>query len=308
MERGLIDIRSSNYPLYGDMSERFMSVLEHFTPEVEIYSIDEAFLRFTGFPVSDWTQKGREIKEQVGRWTGLPIGVGISTTKVLAKLANYAAKHYPATGGVVDLTSPDRQKRLMQITPIEEVWGIGRKLSQRLKDQGITKAIDLANLEPSQVCKQYSVTEDRLVRELRGESCLPWNEETDGNKHTIMCSRSFGLPVSTEHEIHEAVATYVSRACEKMRRQGKTASKAQLFIRTDPFRNDAGQYHGSLVLEIPVASASTQIWLHEASRGLKRIFRSGYLYRKAGFVLLDIGREDVGVCQHSCRLNSRSLT
>ena len=158
MERGLIDIRSSNYPLYGDMSERFMSVLEQFTPEVEVYSIDEAFLRFDGFSIPDWEKQGLEIKQRVGQWTGLPIGVGISTTKTLAKLANYAAKHYPATGGVVDLTDSGRQKRLMAITPVEEVWGIGRRLSKRLKEQGIHTALELANLEPSQVRKQYSIT------------------------------------------------------------------------------------------------------------------------------------------------------
>ncbi|MTI12510.1 Y-family DNA polymerase [Sansalvadorimonas verongulae] len=291
MEQGQIAIRSSNYPLYGDMSERFMSVLEGFTPEVEVYSIDEAFLRFTGFPVENWEAQGRAIQQKVGRWTGLPIGVGISTTKVLAKLANYAAKHYPATGGVVDLTDPERQKRLMAITPVDELWGIGRRLAPRLKEQGILTVRDFANLEPSQAKRQYSVTEERLVRELRGENCLPWDEEQDGNKHTIMCSRSFGLPVSSEKEVWEALATYVSRACEKMRRQGKAAAKAQLFLRTDPFRKDDGQYHGSLVLQIPQASASTSIWLRETHKGLKRIFREGYQYRKAGFVLLDIGSQ-----------------
>ena len=288
MERGLIQIRSSNYPLYGDMSERFFSVLEQFTPEVEIYSIDEAFLRFDGFSVSDWTDQGQQIRARVRRWTGLPIGVGIATTKTLAKLANYAAKHYPATNGVVDLTNPARQRRLMALTPVTEVWGIGRRLAQRLNNMQVLSALNLAELDPSFVRRKFSVVEERLVRELRGESCLPWDEQSDGNKHTIMCSRSFGYPVSTKREVGQALATFVSRGCEKMRQQGKTASKAQVFVRTDPFRQQEEQYQGSVIIGLPMPTASTQCWLEQARKGLAQIFRQGYSYRKAGFVLLDI--------------------
>lgn len=288
MERRLINIRSSNYPLYGDMSERFLSVLEQFTPEVEIYSIDEAFLRFDGFSITDWTELGQQIRARVRGWTGLPIGVGIATTKTLAKLANYAAKQYPATQGVVDLTNQARQRRLMALTPVSEVWGIGRRLARRLNDMQILSALDLAELEPAFVRRKFSVVEERLVRELRGESCRPWDEQSDGNKHTIMCSRSFGYPVSSKAEVGQAVAAFVSRACEKLRQQGKTASKAQLFIRTDPFRQQEGQYQGSIIIGLPIPTASTQSWLEQARNGLTQIFRQGYSYRKAGFLLLDI--------------------
>ncbi len=140
VEQGKIVLRSSNYSLYGDMSSRFMSVLEQFSPDVEIYSIDEAFVNLDGFAANQLEIIGKDIKQRVQQWTGLPIGVGISTTKTLAKLANYAAKKYRLTGGVVDLTSPVRQQKLMEITPVQEVWGVGRKISQRLKEQGINTA------------------------------------------------------------------------------------------------------------------------------------------------------------------------
>ncbi|WP_281647608.1 Y-family DNA polymerase [Parendozoicomonas sp. Alg238-R29] len=288
VKRGDIMIRSSNYPLYGDMSERFMAVLETFSPDVEVYSIDEAFLRFDGFSVPDWHIRGQQIQSKVGRWTGLPIGVGIATTKVLSKLANYAAKRYRATGGVVDLTSPERQKKLMAITPVEEVWGVGRQLAKKMKAQGIDTAFDLAQREPTSIQKQFSIVEARLVKELRGESCLPWEEQTDGNKHTIMCSRSFGRPVTAKHNIQEAVATYVARACEKLRAQGKASAKAQLFLRTSPFRDQDQQYSVNLNLALPWPTDSSQAWQHIARKGLDSIFREGYLYQKAGFLLLDI--------------------
>ncbi|MCL6268819.1 Y-family DNA polymerase [Sansalvadorimonas sp. 2012CJ34-2] len=283
-----IYIRSSNYPLYGDMSDRFMTVLGSFTPDVEVYSIDEAFLRFDGFSIADWAEHGKLIQQRVGQWTGLPIGVGLSTTKVLAKLANYAAKRYPATGGVVDLTSVARQKKLMEITPVGEVWGIGRRLRLRLEEKGIRCALDLANQEPSRIRKQFSIAEERLVKELRGESCLPWEEGSVGNKHTIMCSRSFGEPVRSKKEVQAAVATYASRACEKMRLQNKKASQAMLFIRTNPFEEKSEQYYGNLILSLPQASDSTQAWLKKVREGVNRIFREGYAYRKAGFVFLNI--------------------
>ncbi len=288
LEQGIIAIRSSNYPLYGDMSARFISVLEQFTPEVEVYSIDEAFLRFDGFAVPHWDDKGREIQQQVKRWTGLPIGVGIATTKTLAKLANYAAKHYSATSGVVDLTQPERQRRLMALTPIDEIWGIGRRLAQRLKHQGTLSALDLANREPAQIRRQFSVTEERLVRELRGESCLPWQEQTTTNKYTIMCSRSFGQPVSSLREIKAAVATFVSRACEKLRQQGKVASKAQLFIRTSPYYQQNAPYQNAIIVELVMPSASTQAWLAAASQGLEQLYQERMVYHKAGFILLDL--------------------
>ncbi len=296
MHRGEIIIRSSNYPLYGDMSARFMAVLETFSPEVEVYSIDEAFLRFEGFQTSDWHKQGQAIQHKVGQWTGLPIGVGLATTKVLAKLANYAAKHYSATGGVVDLTSESRQKKLMAITPVGEIWGIGRRLKKRLQEEGLETVLDFANLSPKRVRQRYSITEEKLVRELRGESCLEWESEPALNKDTIMCSRSFGQTVTTERELHEAMATYVSRACEKLRAQNKQAQRAMVFIRSDPFRDDTAQYDASRQIDLPWPSHSTRTWLAQAQRSLTAMYREGIGYKKAGFVLMGI--HDQSLCQH----------
>ena len=211
VERGEVILRSSNYALYGDMSSRFMSVLEQFSPVVEVYSIDEAFVDLSGFETSKLEAIGFRMKQRVQQWTGLPIGVGIASTKTLAKLANYAAKKYKATGGVVDLTSPVRQRKLMAITPVGEVWGVGRKIAQKLKEQGINTAGQLAVQEPKWFRKKFSVVLERTVRELQGENCIESDDAQGINKHQIICSRSFGHIVTLLSELHSALASFISR-------------------------------------------------------------------------------------------------
>ncbi len=287
LEQGVIDLRSSNYALYGDMSSRFMTVLEQFSPKVEVYSIDEAFVDLAGFPAAQLQGIGVDIKNRVQQWTGLPIGVGISTTKTLAKLANYAAKHYPATGGVVDLTDPVRQRRLMDITPVQEVWGVGSRIAKRLEQQGIRTAGALSRCKPAWIRKTFSIVLERTVCELQGESCIPWEEETTGNKHQIICSRSFGQAVTAFDDLHAALVSFASRACEKLRAQGKFAREAMILIRTDPFR-DAPQYNANLTLSLPEPTCDTRRWLQLIRPGLEKIYREGFGYRKAGFMLVDL--------------------
>ncbi|MGI9275674.1 MAG: Y-family DNA polymerase [Endozoicomonas sp.] len=287
VEQGAIVLKSSNYTLYGDMSSRFMSVLEQFSPDVEVYSIDEAFVDLSGFPPEHLELIGQTIKERVRQWTGLPIGVGISTNKTLAKLANYASKTYPATGGVVDLTDPARQQRLMNITPVDEVWGVGRRISKRLEIQGIHTAGDLARCRPGWIRKHYSVVLERTVCELQGERCIPWEEEQTGNKHQIICSRSFGQRVTDRHELHSALSSFVSRACEKLRSQQKFAREASLFIRTDPFKENP-QYCQSIRLAVPNPTNDTRPWLQQIEPALEAIYREGYEYKKAGFMLMEL--------------------
>ena len=292
VERGDIILKSSNYTLYGDMSSRFMSVLEQFSPKLEVYSIDEAFVDLAGFPSEQLESIGREMKHRVRQWTGLPICVGISTTKTLSKLANYAAKKYLATGGVVDLTSQKRQLRLMQITPVGEVWGVGRRIGQRLESYGIRTAAQLAASKRSWIKKQFSIVLERTVCELQGESCIPWEEETTGNKHQIMCSRSFGKRVTTKHELHSALASFASRACEKLRAQQQFAREAIIFIRTDPFQESTPQNSQSLKLVVPSPTDDTRPWLQNLGPALDAIYREGYEYKKAGFALMDLCRCD----------------
>lgn len=289
--RGEIILKSSNYTLYGDMSSRFMSVLEHFSPDLEVYSIDEAFVDLSGHPVCQLESIGRAMQKKVRRWTGLPIGVGISTTKTLAKLANYAAKHYPATYGVVDLTQSSRQQRLMEITPVGEVWGVGRRIGARLEAMGIHTAAQLAASNRGWIKRQFSVVLERTVCELQGESCIPWEAESQGNKHQIMCSRSFGHRVNTKEALHGALASFISRACEKLRAQNQFAREAMLFVRTDPFQQNQPQTSRTIKLQVPSPTSDTRAWLHQLGNALEVIYQPGYEYKKAGFALLELSHD-----------------
>jgi|TARA_B100001057_G_scaffold263350_1_gene263562 DNA polymerase V len=208
---------SSNYTLYGDMSQRVMTTLENLAPKVDVYSIDEAFLDLTGIDrVVSFEEFGRDVKNTVYQDIGLPVCVGIAPTRTLAKLANYAARKYTATGGVVDLTNPAQQRRLMARVPVEEVWGVGRKLSARLQALGIVTALQLADTHQATLRKQFSVVLERTAQELNGIPCVPW-EDVPAPKKQIMCSRSFGRPLQKLSDLEEAVAHFATRAAGKLR-------------------------------------------------------------------------------------------
>ena len=294
VERGEIILKSSNYALYGDMSSRFMTVLEQFSPRLEIYSIDEAFVDLTGFATTQAQVIGQEMKQRVQRWTGLPIGVGISTTKTLAKLANYAAKRYPATKGVVDLTNPVRQRRLMEITPVGEVWGVGRRIEERLAAAGIHSAAQLADASRAWVKKNFSIVLERTACELQGESCLPWEEESPGNKHQVMCSRSFGNRVTTADQLHSALVTFISRGCEKLREQQQFAKEAIIFIRTDPFKKHqcrSSHRHSankSIRIAAPAPTNDCRLWLQQLPLMVEALFQEGCEYKKAGVMFMEL--------------------
>lgn len=210
---------SSNYELYADMSHRVMTTLEELTPRVEIYSIDEAFCDLTGVSnCYNLDAFGREIRRTVLQHTHLTVGVGIAPTKTLAKLANFAAKKWQRqTGGVVDLSGVERQRKLMAALPVEEVWGVGRRLSKKLSAMGIHTVLDLANTPTDLIRKHFSVVLERTVRELRGESCLGF-EEFAPHKQEIICSRSFGERISDYEAMRQAICSYAARASEKLRR------------------------------------------------------------------------------------------
>ena len=290
VEQGVIVLKSSNYTLYGDMSARFMSVLEQFSPKVDIYSIDEAFVDLSGFPDDKLETIGIEMQQRVQQWTGLPIGVGIAPTRTLAKLANYAAKKYQATGGVVDLTSSVRQQRLMAITPIQEVWGVGSRIAHKLISHGIDTAGKLAIADPKWIRRQFSIVLERTVRELCGEACIHEEESAGKNKHQIICSRSFGHRVTERHELHAALASFITRACEKLRSQNQYAREAMIFIRTDPFR-DTPQYEQSIKLAAAAPTNDTRPWLLQLNSALNTIYSEGYEYKKAGFMLLELSSD-----------------
>lgn len=278
---------SSNYALYSDISSRVMRVLEMLAPAVEIYSIDEAFLDLTGVArVMELTAFGQQVRATVEKWVGITVGVGIGPTKTLAKLANYAAKKWPATGGVVDLTARERQRKLMAITPVEEVWGIGRKLTKHLGAQGITTALDLARLPPKLARKQYSVVLERTIMELNGIACIPW-EEVPATKKQIICSRSFGDRVTEFQQMREAVCQYAARAAEKLRGEKQYCRLVEVFIRTSPFAENEPRYSNHASVELALPSADSRDIVAAATRGLEAIWRPERRYQKAGVMLCD---------------------
>lgn len=311
MQRHGILAFSSNYALYADLSSRVMRTLEEMAPRVEVYSIDEAFLDLTGIESAISLVKfGQQVRERIGHWIGITVCVGIAPTKTLAKLANHAAKKYLATQGVVDLTNPDRQRRLLALVSVDDVWGVGRRLSKRLNALGITTALDLANASPRAIRDQFSVVLERTVRELNGKSCIEL-EEIPPTKKQIVCSRSFGAKVTQFELLREAVCEYATRATEKLRKEQQQAKVMTVFIRTSPFKDNEPQYSNSASGELLIPSCDTRDFIELASHLLKRIWKDGFRYAKAGVMLSDFN--DPGMFQPglfddvSTRSNSQQL-
>jgi DNA polymerase V len=311
MQRHGILAFSSNYALYADLSSRVMRTLEEMAPRVEVYSIDEAFLDLTGIESAiSLVEFGQQVRERIGHWIGITVCVGIAPTKTLAKLANHAAKKYPATQGVVDLTNPDRQRRLLALVPVDDVWGVGKRLSKRLNALGITTALDLANASPRAIRDQFSVVLERTVRELNGESCIEL-EEIPPTKKQIVCSRSFGVKVTQFELLREAIYEYATRATEKLRKEQQQAKVMTVFIRTSPFKDNEPQYSNSASGELLIPSCDTRDFIELANHLLKRIWKDGFRYAKAGVMLSDF--YDPGMFQPglfddvSTRSNSQQL-
>lgn len=311
MQRHGILAFSSNYALYADLSSRVMRTLEEMAPRVEVYSIDEAFLDLTGIESAiSLVEFGQQVRERIGHWIGITVCVGIAPTKTLAKLANHAAKKYPATQGVVDLTNPERQRRLLALVPVDDVWSVGRRLSKRLNALGITTALDLANASPRAIRDQFSVVLERTVRELNGESCIEL-EEIPPTKKQIVCSRSFGAKVTQFELLREAVCEYATRATEKLRKEQQQAKVMTVFIRTSPFKDNEPQYSNSASGELLIPSCDTRDFIELANHLLKRIWKDGFRYAKAGVMLSDF--YDPGMFQPglfddvSTRANSQQL-
>lgn len=279
---------SSNYELYADMSLRVMTTLEEITPRVEIYSIDEAFCDLTG--VSNCLNLeafGREIRHTVEKRTHLTVGVGIAPTKTLAKLANFAAKKWQRhTGGVLDLSSIERQRKLMAALPVEEVWGVGRRLSKRLDAMGIKTVLDLADTHTAVIRKHFSVVLERTVRELRGESCLGF-EEFVPDKQEIMCSRSFGERISDYESMRQAICSYAARAAEKLRAEHQYCRFISAFVKTSPFALNEPYYGNSASVKLLTPTEDSRDIINAATRCLDAIWKEGLRYQKAGVMLGD---------------------
>jgi len=293
LRRERVYVYSSNYALYGDMSARVVAVLKRFTPYLEVYSIDESFLDLTGF--ADPAAHGRAVKDAVHRWTGLPVSVGTGATKTLAKIANRTAKKDPGLGGVFVMPpDPGDNDALLAALPADAVWGIGRRLAQRLGKLGVVTALDLKRAEPKFIRSRLGVVVERTVLELRGIPCLDL-ELTQPDHKGIMVARGFGRRITKYRHIAEAVATYVSRAAEKLRRQDLAANTLTVSLRTSPFDTQRQRYANAASLTFPEATFDTPAMIAAAGQCLKRIYRPGLAYQKAG-VFLD-GLEKVGAMQ-----------
>ncbi|HHB7428086.1 TPA: Y-family DNA polymerase [Klebsiella pneumoniae] len=284
---------SSNYELYADMSNRVMTTLEEMCPRVEIYSIDEAFCDLTGVRNCRVLEEfGRELKDTVYRNTRLPVGVGIAQTKTLAKLANHAAKTWKATGGVVDLSNVERQRKLMALLPVDEVWGVGRRISKKLEAMGIKTVLQLADTDIRFIRKHFNVVLERTVRELRGEPCLGL-EEFAPVKQEIVCSRSFGQRISTYEEMRQAICLYASRAAEKLRGEHQYCRFISAFVKTSPFALNEPYYGNSTSVKLLTPTQDSRDIITAATKCLDAIWRVGHRYQKAGVMLGDFYSQGV---------------
>ncbi|MDX9789876.1 MAG: Y-family DNA polymerase [Candidatus Kapaibacterium sp.] len=286
IEKHHVAVFSSNYTLYGDISARIMSILDNFSPEVEVYSIDEAFVYLKGFENKDINQYCREIKDTIKKWVGVPVSIGIAYTKTLAKLANRRAKKNPQYEGVLNLIdNPDIDNHLKAVE-VSDVWGVGRQYTKLLNNHKIYSAYDLSRADHKWVKKKMTVQGLRTVFELNDISCISavYNPP---DKKSIISSRSFSRYITEKKELEEAIATYITRAAEKLRSQSSVANLLYVFLRTNPFK-DSPQYHKGCRINLPVPTDFTNEMIDYGIKALEQIYRPGYLYQKAGVMISGI--------------------
>lgn len=278
---------SSNYALYGDMSERVMTIIESMVPALEVYSIDEAFADLTGVP-GDMSAFGRYMRSTLLKRTGIPVGVGIAHTKTLAKLANHTAKRLlDITGGVVDLCDPFKRDWTLRNTDVGEVWGVGKRMKLHLEGMGIRTAMDLAKADAWMLRQKFSVVIEKTARELAGTPCLELGE-ADPPKQEICCSRMFGTRLTYIEPIKEAVATYTQRAAEKLRAQNSLCKKIRVSIRTGMFNPEEAKYANGALVELPYPTDDVRLMTKAATEAVNRLFRPGFKYSKAEVLLMDL--------------------
>ena len=278
---------SSNYALYGDMSSRVMNTLSTYSPDIEIYSIDEAFLKFNGFDLYNLDDYGLDIQKTVTKNTGIPISVGFAPTKALAKVANKIAKKFPEkTKSVYVIDTDEKRIKALKWTKIEDVWGIGRKHAKRLQAKNILNAYQFTELPDDLVRKEMAVVGLRLKHELEGKQTL--NLEVPKNKKMIATTRSFEKPMIKLEDIAERIATFTASCSEKLRRQNSQCNMIMVFVRTNYFRKDQPQYARNIVITTDFPTNSTIELNHYAQLALKAIFREGYHYKKAGVIVMGL--------------------
>lgn len=298
-QEGLVAL-SANFALYGDMSDRMMSIAAGLGPVQEIYSIDESFIGLDGVR-GDLTKRSRAVRDRINQWIGIPCGVGIGATKTLAKLANHIAKtaerkpgSYPDSLATVcnlaNLPGSDMDS-MLAATDVGEVWGVGRRIGQQLRDSGVKTVLDLARLSPSMVRDRWSVVLERTVRELQGEACISLDDAPSPKKQ-IACTRSFGQPVTEIAPLIEAVSEFTSRAAAKLRRQSGLAGQILVFAHTSPFRQGP-HFSKSIVIPLRRPTADTRHLVQAAVMGVTQIYKPGFQLSKSGVMLLDLMPDNV---------------
>lgn len=290
-EKQNIKVFSSNYALYGDMSQRVMNTLSQFTPDVEVYSIDEAFLKFSGFDYYKLDDYVRQIKSTVDRNTGIPVSIGVAPTKALSKIANKIAKKFAdRTGGVYVMQTEEQRLKALKWLDIDNVWGIGKQHASRLKAKKVFKAYDFTQLNDDWVRKQMSVVGLRLKKELEGEPTLDLEDVT--NKKAIATTRSFDKQYSDYDVIRERISSFAISCGEKLRRQKRQCRLIHVFLRTNKFRHDLAQYHRSTVVKIDYPTDSSIDLVKYAVKALDRLYKPEYQYKKAGVIVMELQPEN----------------
>ena len=286
IEKYNIKVFSTNFPLYGDMSSRVMNILAEFSPEIEIYSIDEAFLNLKGYKYIELQDYAKKIKDTVHLYTGIPVSIGVGATKTLAKAAEYFAKKDPKSKGICIISDENRKEYLSKL-PIDEVWGIGRQHYKMLNKYGVKTALDFVNLRPQWVRNQMTVVGSKTQEELMGIECFDL-ETSPPSKKNICVSRSFGNMISDYSLLAEAVSNFAASCAEKLRHQHSCASTIMVFVITNRFRKDLPQYAKNAIVNMPVATNSTFEIIKYALLILRNIYKAGYQYKKAGVIVSNI--------------------
>ena len=280
-------VRSSNYELYADLSEKMMNVISRYADNQHIYSIDESFLHFKNYDgvITNWHQYGHEIRRAIWKETKLPVGVGFGTTSTLAKAANHAAKKLSGFNGVAVIDNAQNSQRILERMDVSDVWGVGRKISQRLHHQGIQTAYQLSTQSPKAIRKQFSVVTERTVNELNGISCLSWDEIRE-SKREIFSTRSFGQRIADIHTLQSALATHGAIVAKKVRRQSSLVKKLMIFASSSP--HDENYYKQTMIYKFPVATDNSCDIAKAISLVLADIFVAGVRFYRCGVGAIEL--------------------
>jgi len=290
IEAESVNVFSTNFALYGDMSHRVMNILSEYSRDIEVYSIDEAFLEFENGNDHAMLEQAYEISKIVQKHTGIPVSIGVSHTKTLAKIATYLAKNDPKMQGCCVLSDKTIIKEVLQTFPVGEIWGIGRRTTKKLAMMGVESAADLIALQDDLILRELTVVGLRIKKELMGEPSVIF-ESTTKPKKAICTARSFGEMIRDYEYIEQAVVSHCATCAVKLRKQHSFASSMMVFLHTNSFRKDLPQYKRNIVMEFP-ATQNTIALVRQTKEALKKIYKPGYDYKKAGVILMDFQQQN----------------